>query len=416
MEQVYFYAIVTVILVGFAVDQVLDFLNSRKKSDTVPDELKGFYDQEKYSKSVAYKREHNRVGAVSSWISLAASLAFILLGGFAWLNQLLLPNFENEIFLSLAYFGVLFFASDILGSPIAIYSTFVIEEKYGFNKTTPKTYALDKLKSYVMAAILGGGLMYLLLYLVQAIGPSFWLYAWGLMMVVTLFMTFFYTTLFVPIFNKLTPLEDGELRTRIEELAQKVGFPLKKIQVMNASKRTTKGNAFFSGFGSQKGIVLFDTLIEKHTVDELVGVLAHEIGHYKKKHILSNMVLGFGLNALMLFLLSWFVFNPDLSKALGEDQLYIHLNLIAFSILYGPISTVTGLIGNVLSRKHEYEADAYAVAHANKRAFKDGLIRLSTDSLSDLKPHPAYVFVHYSHPTLLQRLSAIDSISNKEGD
>ncbi|MCB0736301.1 MAG: M48 family metallopeptidase [Bacteroidetes bacterium] len=409
MQAVYFNAILVILVFGFVVEQILDFLNSKNKETTVPEDLRNFYDQEKYTKSLNYKRAHNKVGNISGWMSFVASMLFLLLGGFNWLNELLLPEFGDTLWLSLVYFGVLFFASDIMGIPFGLYATFVIEEKFGFNKTTPTTYFIDKIKSYAMTIILGGGIMYVLLLLITSIGEQFWLYAWAVMVAIMIFTNFFYTTLFVPIFNKLTSLEDGELRTEIEKLAAKLNFPLTKIQVMNASKRTSKGNAYFAGFGKKKSIVLFDTLIEKHEVDELVGILAHEIGHYKKKHIIGNMVQGIALNGLMLWLLSWFIFNPELSMALGADQLYIHLNLIAFGILYGPISMITGLIGNVISRKNEYEADAYAIEHTKPEALKTALIRLSTDSLSDLKPHPAYVFMHYSHPTLLQRLKAINS-------
>lgn len=414
MQAVYFNAILVILVFGFVVEQVLDYLNSKNKETSVPNELQDFYDQEKYTKSLNYKRAHNKVGNISGWLSFIASMLFLVLGGFNWLNELLLPEFGDTLWLSLVYFGVLFFASDIMGLPFGLYATFVIEEKFGFNKTTPKTYFIDKIKSYAMTIILGGGIMYVLLLLITSIGEQFWLYAWAVMVAIMIFTNFFYTTLFVPIFNKLTPLEDGELRTEIEKLAAKLNFPLTKIQVMNASKRTSKGNAYFAGFGKKKSIVLFDTLIEKHEVDELVGILAHEIGHYKKKHIIGNMIQGIALNGLMLWLLSWFIFNPELSMALGADQLYIHLNLIAFGILYGPISMITGLIGNVISRKNEYEADAYAIEHTKPEAFKTALIRLSTDSLSDLKPHPAYVFMHYSHPTLLQRLESIDSNAEHE--
>lgn len=316
----------------------------------------------------------------------------------------------KDRWLSLAFFGLLFFASDIISIPLSLYSTFVVEEKYGFNKTTPKTFIIDKLKSYLITVLLGGGLVYLLLTIIIAMGSSFWIWAWLLMVGIMLFMNFFYTTLFVPLFNKLKPLEDGELRTAIEQLSNKLDFPLKKIMVMDASKRSTKSNAFFSGFGKLKSIVLYDTLIEKHSTDELLGILAHEVGHYKKKHIISNMASAIISTGLMLFVLSWFVFNEELSMALGAKEIYYHLNILAFGILYEPINTITGLIGSVLSRKHEYEADAYAVEHTDAEAFKQALKTLSTENLGDLQPHPAYVFAYYSHPTVLQRIRAIDAL------
>ncbi|MBI1183666.1 M48 family metalloprotease [bacterium] len=410
MEQTYLTIFVTIVIVGFVADQVLDYLNNYNRPELVPKELEGIYNQEKYAQSLHYQRDQNRVANISSWISFVIILGLLLTQSFGTINRDLENMGLHGKWLSLAFFGLIFLAGDLLSLPLSLYATFVVEEKYGFNKTTLKTFFADKLKSYALTVFLGGGLLYLLLSIIISLGNTFWIWAWLLMVAVMVFMNFFYTTLFVPLFNKLTPLADGELKEAIVALSEKLDFPLKKIMVMDASKRSSKSNAYFSGFGKLKSIVLFDTLLDKHSNKELLGILAHEIGHYKKRHIVSNLLIAVVLNGLTLYVLSWFIFNDELSKALGAHQLYYHLNIIAFGILFEPISTLTGLLGNVLSRKHEYEADAFAVKHTDKEAFKDALKTLSTENLSDLQPHPAYVFVHYSHPTVLQRLKAIDDL------
>ncbi len=298
-------------------------------------------------------------------------------------------------------------ASDILTIPFQWYSTFVIEEKYGFNKTTVKTFISDKLKGYMLGALIGGGLLGAMIYLVNTIGPNFWIWFAILATAFMLFMNMFYTTLILPLFNKLTPLADGELKTAIEDFSRKINFPITNIFVIDGSKRSKKANAFFSGIGKKKKIVLYDTLIANHTTEELVAVLAHEVGHYKKKHIVWSLVLSVVQIVFTLFVLSLMVFNENLSLALGGQAQAIHLNLLAFTILFSPISAVTGLFMNAYSRKNEFEADAFAKKAYSGKALADALKKLSVDNLSNLYPHPAYVFFHYSHPPLLKRLERI---------
>ncbi len=285
----------------------------------------------------------------------------------------------------------------------------MIEEKYGFNNTTVRTFFLDKVKGYLLAALIGAPLLSLLIYLVRAIGPDFWIWFAVIASAFILFMNMFYTTLILPLFNKLTPLPDGELKSAIQRFAARVNFPLDNIFVIDGSKRSSKANAFFSGIGRKKKIVLYDTLIEKHTIEELVAVLAHEVGHFKKKHI----IVGLGLSVLQMFLtmfiLSLMVYNENPSFALGGSQHSIHLNLVAFSILFAPISGVTGLLMAMYSRRNEFEADAFARETFDGAALADALKKLSVDSLSNLYPHPLYVFFHYSHPPLLKRLEAINN-------
>jgi STE24 endopeptidase len=301
------------------------------------------------------------------------------------------------------------FASDLLAIPFQRYSTFVIEEKYGFNKTTTKTFVLDKLKGYLLAALIGGGLLTLLIFLVATIGPSFWIWFSLVAAAFILFINMFYTSLILPLFNKLTPLPDGPLMEAINVFARKVDFPLDSIFVIDGSKRSKKANAFFSGIGRKKKIVLYDTLIENHTTEELVAVLAHEVGHFKKRHIIWGYLLSIVQIVFTMFVLSRMIYAEDVSLALGGSQLAVHLNLLAFGILFSPISGITGLFMKMYSRKNEFEADAFARDTYEGKALSQALKKLSVDNLSDLYPHPWYVFFHYSHPPLLARLRALQS-------
>lgn len=399
--------ILTITLLSYGFDQLLDYINLRYHRTDIPKEIESFYEKEKYLKSLAYHRERTKFSFLTAAFSFVLSALMLLLGGFGWLDGLLRVHIDNEILLALAFFGILMLASDILTIPFQVYNTFVIEEKYGFNKTTVKTFITDKLKGYVLGAIVGGGLLSLLMYLVQVIGPSFWIWFSIIASIFILFVNMFYTSLILPLFNKLTPLQEGELKTAIEDFSKRVSFPLDNIFVIDGSKRSRKANAFFSGIGKKKKIVLYDTLIDNHTTDELVAVLAHEVGHFKKKHIIWGYVLSVLQIIFTLFVLSLMIFNENLSLALGGSQWAIHLNLLAFGILFSPISGITGLLMNMYSRKNEFEADAYARETFDGNALINALKRLSVDSLSNLYPHPWYVFFHYSHPPLLKRLEAL---------
>lgn len=399
-----FIIIVSIILFDFLFDKVLDFLNLKNLSPKLPDEAKGIYDEEKYSKSQEYYKVNHNFSMLTSAISLIALLLMLFLNGFAYVDSFVRSYTDNPILTALMFFGILGFASDILGMPFSLYKTFVIEEKFGFNKTTVKTFIFDKLKGYLLAAIIGGGLFSLIIWIYQSTGPYFWLIAWAVISFFTIFITMFYTTFLVPIFNKLTPLPAGELRTAIEEYCKKVGFKLNNLFVIDGSKRSAKANAYFSGLGAKKTIVLYDTLIEKHSIEELVAVLAHEVGHYKKKHTLIGAIQGIAQTGVMLFILSLFLGNPALANALGVGQSSFHIDILAFGLLYSPLSEIIGIISNILSRKHEFEADAFAKETYNGNALGTALKKLSSDNLSNLKPHPAYVFVHYSHPPVLERL------------
>ncbi len=399
-----FYLIITILIVSFIIDKILDFLNAKHFDDPIPTELEDVYDETEYAKSQAYKKERYLFSMLVSSISLIATLAFFFLDGFQYVDGLARSFSENNIVVALIFFGIIMFASDILSTPFSYYSTFVIEEKYGFNKTTKKTFILDKLKGWLMMAVVGGLLLAAIIWFYNSTGIYFWLYAWGLVTVFTVFMNLFYARLIVPLFNKQTPLPEGSLRTKIEQYAKQVGFTLDKIFVIDGSKRSTKANAYFSGFGSEKRVTLYDTLINDLEEEEIVAVLAHEVGHYKKNHIIINLVASILTTGFTLWLLSLFIGNPLLSEALNVSQPSFHIGLIAFGVLFSPISEITGLLMNYLSRKFEYQADDFAKTTFDGPPLITSLKKLSKNSLSNLTPHPAYVFAHYSHPRLLDRV------------
>jgi len=398
-----FYSIIFILIISFIIDKFLDALNAKRYSDPIPQELHDVYDQEDYLKSQRYKKANDRFSSIASSISLIVTLLFFYLDGFAFVDEWARTFSDNSIIIALIFFGSIMFASDLLSTPFSYYHTFIIEEKFGFNKTSLKTFFLDKIKGWLMSAVLGGLLLSIIIWFYESTGSNFWIYAWGIISIFVLFMNLFYARLIVPLFNKQTPLSDGSLKTKIKDYAQKVGFQLDKIVVIDGSKRSTKANAYFSGFGSEKRVTLFDTLINDLEEEEIVAVLAHEVGHYKRKHILFNLIMSTLIMGFTFWLLSLLIGSPLLSEALNVSTPSFHIGLIAFGILYSPISELTGLVMNFISRKFEYQADNYAKETFDGAPLISGLKKLNKNSLSNLTPHPAYVFVHYSHPTLLQR-------------
>jgi STE24 endopeptidase len=398
-----FYILISILIISFIVDKVLDALNAKHYKDPIPPELSDVYEEEDYLKSQNYKKANDRFSSIASSISLVVTLFFFYLDGFAFVDEWARTFSDNTIIIALLFFGSIMFVSDLLSTPFNYYHTFIIEEKFGFNKTTLKTFLVDKIKGWLISAILGGLLLSTIIWFYEAVGSNFWLYAWGIIAVFVFFINMFYARLIVPLFNKQTPLSDGSLKTKIQDYAQKVGFKLDKIVVIDGSKRSTKANAYFSGFGSEKRVTLFDTLIKDLEEEEIVAVLAHEVGHYKRKHILFNLIISILIMGFTFWLLSLFIGNPILSEALNVASPSFHIGLIAFGILYSPISELTGLIMNFISRIFEYQADNYAKETFDAAPLISGLKKLNKNSLSNLTPHPAYVFVYYSHPTLLQR-------------
>lgn len=402
--SILFYVIVSILIVQFILETTLDYLNARHYNDPIPEELKDVFDKEEYQKSQAYKKTNYRFGILTSTISLILTLGFLFLGGFEWADQIVRSITENAILMALLFFGIIMIGNDIITLPFSYYSTFVIEEKFGFNKTTKKLFFIDKVKGWLMMIVIGGGILAVIIWFFQLASTNFWIYAWVLVALFTLFMNLFYSKLIVPLFNKQTPLENGNLKTKIETYAKHVGFELKNIFVIDGSKRSTKANAYFSGFGKEKRVTLYDTLINDLEEEEIVAVLAHEVGHYKRKHIIFNLAASIALTGLTLFILSLFINNPEVSYAIGVSRPSFHAALIGFGILYSPISEITGLIMNHLSRKFEYQADDYAKDTYAGLPLITSLKKLSKNSLSNLTPHPAYVFMHYSHPPLIARI------------
>lgn len=409
MVQFLFFTIIFILVADFGLERYLAYLNIKNAKQELPDILRDIYDPEKYKQQQLYFRTNTRFGMLTSSFSFVITLLMYSLGGFAWVDQLVQSYIQSLIWTPIIFFGVLYFVNDIISIPFDWYDTFVIEQQFGFNKVTRKLFLFDKLKEYAMTIILGGGILFVIVWIYNLTPDYFWLLAWAVVTAFSLFMTMFYSEIIVPLFNKQTPLEEGELRTEIEKFAVKSGFNLTNIFVIDGSKRSTKANAYFSGLGSKKRIVLYDTLMDKLSTEEIVAVLAHEVGHYKHKHTLYNFMISIP-STLLLFLVFGLIMRSDaLAQALGGQSASFHLNALAFSILYSPISLLLHIFSNVLSRKFEYQADAFAANYGYANQLQSGLKKLSATSLSNLMPHPLYVFFHYSHPTLYQRISKLNN-------
>jgi STE24 endopeptidase len=408
MHNLIFFIILAIPVTGFLAERYLEYLNSLMWSDTLPEKLRGICDAEDYKKTQLYQKENNRLSLWSSSFNLVVILAMIAAGGFALVDNVARMISVHPVLVSLIFFGIIGLASDLINIPFSLYDTFVIEKKYGFNTMSIRTFITDHIKGWFIALLVGGPVLGLITWFYYKTGKNFWWYAWGLITIFSVFINLFYSELIVPLFNKQTPLPEGSLRTLIETFSQKTGFRLRNIYIIDGSKRSTKANAYFSGFGPKKRIVLYDTLQKELSEEEIVAVLAHEIGHYKKKHILLNLFFSIIVTGIMLFLLSVIVDNPILSQALGSSTTSFHLGLIVFGILYSPLSLVIGLLTNYISRRNEFAADKFAKEHFRADMLAAGLKKLSVKNLSNMMPHPAYVFFHYSHPPLLSRLEKLD--------
>lgn len=411
--NIYLIFILVVFIGQYLLDLVVERLNVNNLSTVLPGEFVGYYDADKYKASQKYLKVNTNFGLVSSSISLAVTLGFMLVGGFNWLDNISRSFGQTEILTGLIFCGFLMLLSQIIGLPFSIYHTFVIEQKFGFNRTTLKTFILDILKGWLLTALIGAPILALVLWFFIKTGSMAWIYCWLAVTVVELFLLFIAPVVIMPLFNKFTPLADGGLKTAIEDYAKKEKFSLSGVFTMDGSKRSSKSNAFFTGFGKFRRIVLFDTLIERHTIDELVSVLAHEIGHYKKRHIFKMLIVSIFTSALMFFILSKFINNPGLFSAFKMENLSIYASLVFFGFIYAPLSFLISVWGNIESRKHEYEADSYAVQTYHKpQEFIKALKKLSVDNLSNLTPHKLKVFLEYSHPPVLERIKAIQKNIN----
>jgi STE24 endopeptidase len=401
--------IIFIISFNFLLERFLSFLNVRNLTSELPPEASDIYSPEKYTQSQNYLKAKARFGIITSVFSFIMLMLMLITGGFAWVDSFAGGISEHYIVHSLVFFGILGLAFDIVSIPFDLYGTFVIEERFGFNKTKPLTFFTDKLKSWLLTIIIGGGIMSVIIFIWHMTGPWFVLIALSVVGAFGIFMSMFYTQLIVPLFNKLRPLPDGDLKNEIEAFGRKAGFPVSKISVIDSSKRSTKSNAYFSGLGRKKRIVLYDTLIEKHTTEELVAVLAHEIGHYKKKHVHTGLITGFLQTGGLLFLLYIFLGYPVFQEAIGAANSSFHMGVLVFGMVYSPFSLILGLLDNYISRRNEYAADAFAASYGLANALRDALKKLSADNLSNLTPHSLYVFFHYSHPPLLKRLKALSN-------
>ena len=416
-SEVWFLIIIALVIFNYLFSNILDYLNHKNWKDEIPKELKDFYDKKKYKQAKLYALSKNKIGLLSSTISFLLVVSLLVFNGYGYIDQLV-NSFNLNLFLpfeinnsftkSGAFFLILFILNLIISIPFSYYNTFVIEENFGFNKTTKSTFFFDIIKSSILSILIGGFLLFLALYLYDSLNDGFWLYLWIGLSLLMVLINMFYADLIVPIFNKLTPLENGDLRKKIENYSKEVGYLLKNIYVIDGSKRSTKANAFFSGLGPRKTIALYDTLIEKHTENELVAVLAHEVGHFKKKHVFSGLLMSVIQIGVMAFFFELCLKLPEISLALGGSGVSFHLGLIGFGIIFSPISMMSGILMNYISRKNEFEADSYAKETYNGDDLSLALKKLSVDSLSNIYPHPLYVFFHYSHPPLIKRLRALN--------
>jgi len=395
------------VVLSFIFEQILDYLNYKSLSPVQPADIDNIYDKNEYEKQYKYNITNSKFKFFESLFGILLSLSMLIFFGFAFVDDLVRNISTDERFVILLFFGIIFFISDLLSLPFSLYDTFVIEQKFGFNKTTPKTFILDKLKGWGLSILIGVPVIIAVYWFYSKTNDMFWIYTFILFVAISIFFLLFYSNLIVPLFNKQKPLDDGELKNAINEFSKKVNFSLKDIYVIDGSKRSSKANAYFTGFGPKKRIVLYDTLINDLTTNEIVAVLAHEIGHYKKKHVVIGLVLSFFQTGIMLYILSLFLNEPILSQALGVSNPEFHISLIGFGILYSPISFILGIVNVVISRKNEYQADNFAKIHGQNEYLISALKKLTVKNLSNLSPHPIYVFFNFSHPTVIQRINAL---------
>jgi len=400
---------ILVILIGtYFLGLVVDFLNLRHLKTDLPGEFVGYYDRGRYRTSQEYLRENTLFSMFTDTLMTAVTITFILLEGFNAIDRLARGFHLGSIPTGLIFFGLLLMMYHLMSLPFSIYGTFVIEEKYGFNRTTPKTFVLDILKTWGVIAVLGAILLSAVLWFFERTGALAWLYCWGIVVLFQLFLHYVAPVTIMPIFNRFTPLADGDLKRAIEAYARSQGFKMRGVFSMDGSRRSTKSNAFFTGFGRFRRIILFDTLIQRHSAEELVSILAHELGHYKKHHFLLSLVLSVLTTGLLFFILSLFINNRELFSAFKMEQVSIYASLLFFGFLYTPIEMLLSILGNALSRRQEYQADDFSVTtYRRPRSMIEALKKISTDNLSNLTPHPLKVLLSYSHPPVLERIRAI---------
>jgi len=409
--NVYTLVILATLVLNYVLTLAADLLNLKALSGELPGELADVYDAEIYRKSQEYTRIRTRFGFVTGTFDLAVLLAFWFAGGFPWLDGWVRNLGFGSIVTGILYVGLLVVGQGILSIPFAVYSTFVIEERFGFNRTTPKVFVLDLAKSIGLLGALGIPVLAAVLFFFERAGGVAWLYCWVVVTAFLVFLQYVFPTWIAPIFNRFEPLAAGELKDALLGYAKKVGFNLDGVFVMDGSRRTSRGNALFAGFGRNKRVALFDTLIEKQTVPELVSIVAHEVGHYKKKHVFQGLALAVVHSGLMFFLLSIFLGHQGLFEAFGMERMSIYSGFVFFGLLYAPIELVLQMFLQMRMRRHEYEADRFAAETAGAETLVGALKKVSVDNLANLTPHPFYVFLNHSHPPLLQRIAALRTLS-----
>ena len=406
--SIYFYIIIGVIVFEYLLSFVVKILNIKALNPKLPKEFEGTFDQEKYTKSQEYTKTNTRFSFITSTFSLIISLSFIFGGVYNIIDQLIRKYNYSEEITGLCFFGLLFIITDLLNTPFSIYKTFIIEEKYGFNKTTINTFIIDKIKGYFLTVLIGAPVLYLILYFFGKFENSAWLYVWVFLVAFSVIMQPIFNTFIAPMFNKFTPLEEGELLDKIKAYLKKVNFPVKKLEVVDGSKRSSHSNAYFSGIGKNKRIALFDTLVEQMDDNEIVSVIAHEVGHYKLKHIYSGIFLSAIQSGIMLYVMSLFLGEQKLFDVFYMEEKSIYAGLVFFSMLYAPISLILGIFFTYISRRNEFSADQYSVKTAEMPdSMISSLKKLSKENLSNLTPHWLNVFLNYTHPPVLERIRAL---------
>ncbi len=406
--NIYFIIIIGIILFEYILSCTVKYLNIDALDPQLPSEFSDTFDEKKYKKSQEYTKTNTKFSLITTTFTLVISLWFILSGFYNTIDLYSRNMGYGDIITGIIFFGILTIITDILNLPFSIYSTFVIEEKYGFNKTTPKIFIIDKIKQYFLLGIIGIPIISMILYFFGSLGEYAWIYVWMFLVSFSIIMQPIFNNFIAPLFNKFTPIEEGPLLDKIKAYLSKVDFPVKKLEIMDGSKRSSHSNAYFSGIGKNKRIALFDTLIEQMNDDEIVSVIAHEVGHYKLKHIYSGIVLSALQSGVMLYILSLFLLNEDLFSVFKMENLSMYASLLFFTMLYAPISMLTGIIFSIISRKNEFSADEYSAQTSQMPlALISGLKKMSKENLSNLTPHWLNVFLNYSHPPVLQRIKAL---------
>ncbi|MDH5721526.1 MAG: M48 family metallopeptidase [Spirochaetia bacterium] len=408
--NIYAAIILSALIIQFLIEMISNILNIKYLSPKLPEEFKGVYKPDEYSKSQKYTRAKTKFGMISTVYDLMILLLFWFLGGFLFLDSISRSFQYSSELTGIIFFAVLLTGRMILSLPFSIYETFAIEEKFGFNRVTWRLFFIDRIKAITLSCLIGGPLLYVILWFFNNMGGYGWMVVWLAIVLFSIFMQYIAPIWIMPIFNKFSELKDEKFKKQIFDYAKSVNFSITNISVMDGSKRSSKSNAFFTGFGKNKKIALFDTLIEKHTNSELLSVLAHEIGHYKKKHILKGMLISVIHTGVLLFLFSIILNNKELFAAFGIEQLSVYAGLVFFALLFSPFEMILEPLMNILSRKHEFEADNFAKETTGKsKDLISALKKLSVDNLSNLTPHPFYVFLNYSHPPVLERIRVLNT-------